>query len=195
MTSGRGRARGADGESGSALIIVLMMISMLGVLTLTMATLSVNNLTGARRAHEAGVALNAADAGLAQAVAYMRGNGVGGLACSPTCASNPWGNSAAPQTVTVPGTNGASLNVWVEPLAPYPANKEGLYKVHSKGVAGSLGGRSVTADVMVAPQKFPLGIFAMSISGGGNAGVHYSRCSRRGACTNGKRSSSVGRTC
>ena len=168
----RGKVHGS-GEEGSALIIVLMMIAMLGVLTLTVATLSVNNLAGARRAQQAGVALNAADAGLAQAVAYLRNTGVRGLACSPLCdgvdgrQSNQWGNRASPTTVTVPGGTGASYKVWIEPILAYPAHNPAKYQVHSLGVTGAPAGRAVTQDVWVKPQKFPLGIFGKSIQGGG----------------------------
>jgi type II secretory pathway pseudopilin PulG len=169
MTGNRGRVRGADGEGGSALIIVLMMIAMLGVLTLTLATLSVNNLTGARRAQQAGVALNSADAGLAQAVEYLRSAGVGALTCSPTCTETEsrWTDSSNPTTVTIPGGEAASYRVWIE-----TTSNPDVYRVHSSGVAGSSAVRAVTQDVTVAPQKYPMGIFANSIGGGGNAGVH-----------------------
>jgi len=61
----------------------------------------------------------------------------------------------------------------VELVASPSASDAGLYRIHSKGVAGSLGGRWVTEDVMVTPKKFPMGIFGKSIDGGGNVGVHY----------------------
>lgn len=173
MTGDFGHVRGGPGDEGSALVMVLMMISMVSVLTLTLSTLSVNNLTGARRAHLAGTALNAADAGSAQAMAYIRANGVRVLECSPTCDSNPWGNEAAPAYVTTPGAGGASFKVWVKTIAPYPANDPGLYQIHSLGVTGGPAGRAITTDVSVTPHLFPMGVFGKSISGGGNVGVHH----------------------
>jgi len=183
VMSGGGNVHGPNRQQGSALIMVLMMVVMVGVLTLTLATLSVSNLGGARRAQQAGMALNAADAGLAQAVEYVRTEGVRALTCSPTCTGNPWGNSTTPTTVkaTLDGTittplvardEDVAYEVWIEKLAAWSATGPGLYRVHSVGKAGSSARREVVQDVMVAPHKFPLGIFGKSISGGGNIGVH-----------------------
>lgn len=157
-----------DRDRGSALIITLMVLALVTALSATVATVTIGNLRSAWRAEQAGVALNAADAGLAQAVSYMRAEGVSGLACSPTCAGNPWGNEAAPATVTVPG---ATYEVWIEPVAPYPDNDPARYLVHSTATAGGDAARTVEAEVDVTANEVPHGIVARQVNGGGNVTV------------------------
>ncbi len=169
---GPSRERQQRDEQGVALLIVMMMLALISALTLTVAVVTTNNLVSARLAQQAGSALNSSDAGIAQAITYLRNNSVRTInACSPTCATQPWGNSANPRTVTVNGKAGQQYKVWIEPIAPFPANKPGRYRVYSTGVAGGAAGRSVTADIMVSPTPILFGIVANSIAGGGNAGV------------------------
>lgn len=160
-------------DSGVALIMVMMVLILVGALTLTMFSVTANNLISARGSQQAGAALNAADAGISQGVTYIRQNGVTALnACSPTCSSLAYGNSSNPATVAVPGAAGQSYKVWIEVISPYPANKPGLYKIHSTGVAGGPAGRKITAMVAVDAYSFPIGIVANTITGGGTADVH-----------------------
>ena len=161
-------------DSGVALLTVVFVLVLVGALTLTLAVLTINNLTSARLAQQAGAALNASDAGVAQAVTYMRENGVKQLnGCSPTCATNPWGNKNSPATVTVPGKAGQKFNVWIEPLVKYPANEVGYYRIHSTGFSGTQAGRVTDVSAEIAGLPLPMGILASSVNGGGNAGVHY----------------------
>jgi Tfp pilus assembly protein PilX len=170
----RARALARRDESGVALITVILMLALMSALTLTVAVVTTNNLVSARLAQQAGSAVNASDAGVAQAVTYLRQKGVRGInGCSPSCTSNPWGNSTSPATVTINGKAAQSYKVWIEPIAPYPANKPGLYRIHSTGVAGGPAGRSVTVDVRITPLDFVMGVMAASVVGGGDAGVHY----------------------
>lgn len=160
-------------DSGIALLTVILMLALVSALTLSLAVLTTNNLASARLSQQAGASLNAADAGVAQAVSYLRENGGRDLDCSPTCTTNPWGNKANPATVTVPGKAGQTFKVWIEPLAPYPANKPGYYRIHSTGTAGGPAGRVTEVDAEVTGMKIPTGVMADSVNGGGDSAVHH----------------------
>ena len=132
------------------------MLALVSALTLTIAVVTTNNLVSARLAQQAGAAVNASDAGVAQAVTYLRQRGVRAhQRCPPTCATNP-GDRGTPATVTV-RQGGQSYKVWIEPIVPYPANKPGIYRIHSTGVAGGPAGRSVTVDVSITPMPISSG--------------------------------------
>lgn len=158
-------------DRGSAMIITLMVLALVTALTTTLAALTVANLQSARSAQQAGSAVNSADAGIAQAMAYLRNNGVRGLACSPSCVGNPWGNQTSPTAVSIPGSSGQAYTAWIERLAPFPANDPGLYRIHATGTAAGSASREVSADVQVSTTNVPKGVFARTISGGGNASV------------------------
>lgn len=170
----RALRRACNQDQGAALIIVLLIAAVLSALTLTLAVLTTGNLKSARASQQAGAAVNAADAGVAQALTYLRSNGVADLnKCAPNCSTNRWGSKTNPMTVPVPGKAGQSYQVWIEPIAAYPANKPGVYRVHSSGVAGGPAARVITADVTLDSYKIPMGIMAKSVNGGGNAAVHH----------------------
>jgi hypothetical protein len=160
-------------DQGSALIITLLVLAVLTALAATVTSVTVNNLGASLKSQQAGAALNAADAGVAQATAYLRNEGVGGLTCSPTCANNRWGNSSAPATYTVPGgVAGQAYAVWIEPIAPYPANKPGRYRIHSTGTAKGSARREVEVDIQVSRPQVPLGLFARTMGGAGDTTLH-----------------------
>lgn len=158
-------------DAGSALILTLMVMALITGLATTVAVVTINNLQSSIKAQSAGSALNAADAGVAQAMAYLRADGVRDLNCSPSCTSNPWGNSTTPMSVTVGGVAGQAYRAWIEPVAAYPANDPALYRVHSTGTAAKSAARTVTVEVGVTSTDLPLGIFARTFSGGGAASV------------------------
>jgi len=158
-------------DDGSAMITTLLVLAVLTALAATVASVTVNNLGSSVKAQQAGAALNAADAGVAQAMSYLRDKGTGVLACSPTCAANPWGNSSVPAASSVTGTAGQAYTAWIEPVAPYPANDPGLYRIHAVGTAKGDARRVVEADVQVTRTTVPFGIFARTIDGGGNVDV------------------------
>jgi hypothetical protein len=157
-------------DDGSAMIITLLVLAVLTALATTVASVTVNNLGSSVKAQQAGAALNAADAGVAQALDYLQ-LGIGRLKCSPTCTSNAWGNKAAPATASIPGTAGQAYTAWIEPVAPYPANEPGLYRIHAAGTANGSARRAVDVDVQVTRTNVPLGIFARTIDGGGDVDV------------------------
>jgi Tfp pilus assembly protein PilX len=158
-------------DRGSAMILTLMVMTLVTVLSATVAVVTINNLQASWRARQAGAALSAADAGIAQAVTYLRSSGVRGLDCSPTCPSNPWGSSTTPASVTLPGAAGQSYKVWIKPVTPFPQNDPGVYQIHSTGSAAGAASRPVTAEVSVTRSDVPKGVFARSVSGGGSASV------------------------
>jgi Tfp pilus assembly protein PilX len=158
-------------DRGSALVMTLMVMALVTALATTVATVTVNNLQSSTSARQAGSALNAADAGLSQAVTYLRSSGVRDLRCSPSCAAGTYGNSTTPMSVVMSGSAGQSFKVWIEAVAPFPANTPGLYRIHSTGKASGAASRTVTLDVGVTTSDVPMGIFARSINGGGSASV------------------------
>ena len=154
-------------DEGSAMILAVLVMALLAVLTTTILGVSVNNLGATRRTQDSARALDAADAGLTQAVAHLRSSGRRGLACSPTCTTNPWGSSTTPMSQPVVGSTDQRWQAWIAPL-PSSSARELRYRVTSRGLAGT-GQRVVQADVALSlePLGMPLGIFARSISGGG----------------------------
>lgn len=162
--------RGRD-DTGSAMILTLMVMTLMTALASTVAVVTISNLQSSWQSRQAGSAVNAADAGVAQAMAYLRNNGVRDLRCSPVCTSNSWGNQSNPTTVTVGGAASQAYKVWIEAVAPFPTNDPGLYRIHSTGTAAGAASRKVTVDVPVTTTNVPRGIFARTINGGGDASV------------------------
>lgn len=159
-------------DEGAALVLTMMVVVLVTVLTTTILRVTTDDLGSARRARDAGAALDAADAGLAQAQAYLRTNGPHGLRCSPACTTNPWGNSTSPATAALPGLAGQSYRVWIEPIARFPENDPGRYRIHSEGRVGG-GARSVRRvelDVYLSTRGtgVPLGLFGRTLEGGGD---------------------------
>src|SRR3954454_4783012 len=68
-------------DDGSAIIMVLMVLLLLAALASTLSAVTLSNLQSARRADEASRVLSAAEAGVSQAVTFMRQNGVASLRC------------------------------------------------------------------------------------------------------------------
>ena len=166
-------------ERGSALMITMLMIAVLTGLALTVFSLSADNLSNARRDRQATAALANSEAGVSQAIAHIKLNGLGKLRCAPNCGlANPWGEQpavvdgdTAPATVVTP-SSGESYQVWIEPVSPMGPRTPGRYRVHSIGNAGSgPGSRKVEVEVQVAPFKFPLAVYADSVQAGGAGAI------------------------
>lgn len=164
-----GRPAGEPRDKGAALLLTLFATTLAMIIGTTILTSTVSNLRSSRLSLDATSALDAAEAGVAQAAAHLRTFGVASLACSPTCASG-YGSEASPTSVTLPG--GSRYQVWVEPLAPLPANNPGRYLVHATGFSGQ-GQRTIEAEISLGTQPIglPLAIFARSVNGGGDAAV------------------------
>ncbi|MDQ3431331.1 MAG: hypothetical protein M3467_03765 [Actinomycetota bacterium] len=183
---GAGRA-----EDGAAVITVLLLLLALTAVSGTVAVVATNDFISAGRDRQAASALAVADAGVAQAVQFIRNNGVGRLTClesqsdPPTgsCAasavSTPWASPSAPQQVRTDGTAGACVTgqpcyrVWISAVTPYnpPATRTGVYRVHSTGFGGGAGAKAVLVDVSATPSKFPVGVFGEELSGNGGTSI------------------------
>ena len=167
--------RSEPADRGSAMVITLMVLALVTALSTTVAVVTINNLRASLSAQQSGGALNSADAGIAQAMAHMRVAGVRDLDCTsaapaaPAC-SRAWGSSNR-TTVTMSAATGQSYQVWIESVAPFPANQPGRYRIHSLGKASGSASREVVTDVVVVTEDVPKGIFARTISGGGSASV------------------------
>jgi uncharacterized protein (UPF0333 family) len=160
-------------DRGVAMITALLVAAVLTALGVTVTQVALTNFQNAGRDRVASGALGAAEAGVTRAMAYINKNNTNVLSCSPTCAANPWGNSASPQTVTF--SDGRSAKVWIQVIQPYtpPSYKVGTYRVHSVGKSGlDAGQRTLDVTVEVKPLAFPLGIFTHDkINNGGNGSV------------------------
>lgn len=177
--------RSPDGDRGAAMITAVLVMAVLAGLGVTVTAVSVANSRSAGRDRQAGAALALSEAGVAEAVEYIRASGVGKLTClESTYLSNPndascanavsWANPdpAKSQKVTV-GTN-ETYRVWISTVqAPAPITAgPGTYRIRSEGLSGGgPGSRNVVVDVQVKPFSFPIGIFADSIVGGGGIDV------------------------
>src|SRR4051794_27235052 len=141
-------------EAGVAMITAIMVMMILTGLGATIAVVGINNLRNANHDRQAGSSLGAGDAGVAQAIEYLRNNGVTSLSCQETagqpaasCNSNPagWSNPSSPQKVSLDNaalgcTTGTSncAKVWIGTVTPFspPGTKFGIYNIHSEGVYG-----------------------------------------------------------
>lgn len=169
-------------DSGAALLTTIFFVAVLSALSVTVGVMTVNNVGNAARDRQGTAALALSEAGVAQAVAYLRsGQSIRNLRCAPSCgAANPWGEQAnvvdgdgAPaQTVTV--ATGEQYQVWIEPIAPLDVSTftPGIYRVHSIGTsAGNPGNRTVQVDVEVSPFKYPLAVYADTVTPGGSGSI------------------------
>ncbi|HVF05919.1 MAG TPA: pilus assembly PilX N-terminal domain-containing protein [Frankiaceae bacterium] len=158
-------------DRGVAMVTVLLVTAVLTALGVTVTQVSLSNLGNAGRDRVAGGALGAAEAGVARAISYIHSRNTNAIACSPTCATNPWGNKAAPKVVGLP--DGRQASVWIETVQPFapPTYKAGTYKIHSVGAAGP-GKRTLEVTIEVKPMNFPLGIYTtQKLNNGGTAAV------------------------
>lgn len=159
-------------DQGAALVITMMVVVLVTVLTSTIVRVTTDDLRSSQRARDAGAAVDAADAGLAQALAYLRTHGPHGLRCSPTCAGNPYGSQAAPAAASLPSLADQSYRVWIEPIARFPEHDPGRYRIHSEGrvAGGARSVRKVELDVYLSSRGtgVPLGLFGRTLEGGGD---------------------------
>ncbi len=158
-------------DEGTVMIITLMVMMLVATLATTVMRVTIDDLTNTRRAEDSAMALDAAEAGVTQAVAYLRSSGTRGLECSPSCgATNPWGSSAAPMAQDVSGTTAQRYATWIS--RPVPTGKPGarVATVTSEGRSGQ-GVRRIAVDVVISlsEARLPLGMFARTITGAGGA--------------------------
>lgn len=190
LTIARALRRRAAGvrrdDSGVAMITVLTLIMVVTALAATSSVVAVRNLQNANRDRQAGVALGASDAGVAQVIEYVRNSGSGGFTCfeatSTSCSSNPTGfnNPTSPQLIPLgSGGTGCSTGgnncakVWVGVIKQFvPPSKFGIYRVHSSGIyGGGPAARNTVVDLKVTPDRYPIGVFGATLSGNGGTSI------------------------
>jgi hypothetical protein len=193
--------RAAHGDGGLGVVTVLMVGAVVSALTITAVALTINNLGNASRDRQALAAMATSEAGVAQAVQFLRGGNLSNLTCieppagaapGPTCqgATESWISAVAPRKIRTDGVTGPCVTtadcvrVWIGTLKPYvpncsgrhqtpPVPCSGTYRVHTTGVSGNgPGQKALAVDVEVTPYPFPIGVFAENFSGNGNVGVH-----------------------
>ena len=185
-------------ERGVAMITALLVVSVLTALGITVTQVALNNLANAGRDRVGSGALGAAEAGVTRAIAYINKNNTQKLRCSPSCSTNPWGNQANPQVVTLPDNRTAQ--VWIERVQEYapPSYKTGIYTIHSVGttgpVAASPGQRTLNVTVEVKPMGFPLGIFTHQKINNGGTGTITSESVLSDSCIDSRDHLNIGAT-
>lgn len=175
------RSRIMRSDSGIALISAVMIVAVLVGLSATVALVATDNLRNAGNDRLSASALESAEGGIAQAVAYIKANGLGKLKCSESVGTtNPsacsgyvaWANPVSPQQVTV---GKQSYQVWIGMVSPAtpPSQKAAQLRIHSTGTAGNAPGQRVTSlDIWAKPLQFPIGVYTDTATGGGSAGIH-----------------------
>ena len=192
---GAARRRPA-GDTGVAMILVMGVAAIITVLSVTVATISLNNLGNTRRDKQAGSAFATSEAGVAAAIEGIRGGviGLASLKCTepedltaeltdPDCfgTTMSWTSSKTPMEVPIDGTTGPCLvsetcyKVWIgtiEPFNPAAGVKTGQYRIHSRGLFGNGPASStVVADIDVKPAEFPIGVFGNQVTGNGGTAI------------------------
>jgi hypothetical protein len=169
-------------DHGAALVLTLFATTLVMIVGTTIMTVTISNLRMASLSQQSGASRDAAEAGVAQAAAYLRTQGVASIACTPTCDSG-YGSRENRQLVTLPG--GARARVWVKAIAPLPDYNPGRYMIISTGTATNCEptgpsasvdcpARQIRAEVDIGtrPLGLPLALFARSFNGGGNGAVY-----------------------
>ena len=149
-------------DRGSGMILTLLVMALVVALGATATSVSIGNLRGSTSASQAGTALDAAEAGIAQATTYIRTYGTRKLRCYPaTCTTNPW-NPTNPVSADVAG--GGRWTAYIEPIPPNTASVPGRFLIRSTGTAGGPAQRIVETEVEVAPIDLPKAIFGRTIN-------------------------------
>jgi hypothetical protein len=157
--------RRVEGDSGAALMMVLMAGAILTASALVVVNLSLTNLQNAGRDRVAGGAMGAAEGALAEGVNYLETHLAGSVNCSPACATNTWGNASSPTQLTFP--DGGTASVWIEVLQAFnpPAAKVATYKIHAVGRSGTGPGQRVLEQTVTGkPLSIPIGVYATNIT-------------------------------
>lgn len=214
-TSWRSRAK-PSGDDGLGVITVVLMGAVITALIATATIVTVNNLGNTSRDRQSLGALATSEAGVAQAVQFLRGGNLASLSCDEPAPGDPpgasctgpgpsWTSATDPMPVRLDGTTGACtggedcFEVWIGTVKEYQANCAerrdpaigtcyGEYRIHSTGISGhGPSAREVAVDVKVSPYPFPIGVFADSFSGNGNVGIHQQSLFTNGCVFNRQR--------
>lgn len=168
-------------QTGSAMVMTLLVMAVLTSIGGAVFVIGLNNMQNSARDRLQGRAFSSSEAGIAQALAFIRTNGMGTLRCdeAPTGPSLPppsdctklWGKNN-PKVISL--TGGRQYSVWfqrIQGFAP-PANKSATFVVHATGTAGTGPGlRKVDQTIVVRPLSYPIGIYADDIVDAGTPQV------------------------
>jgi type II secretory pathway pseudopilin PulG len=157
------------GDRGSTMIMVVFVMLLMTALGGVAVRLAVSDTRGSSQSQLAGRALNAAEAGIAQAINYVRANGTRKISCNLTeCMTNAWSPT---NQVSADLAKGARWTAWIKPLSvDNPADGDGdVYLVHSTGSAGGPAERTIETEITVTPFGLPNAIFGRTINIGGTA--------------------------
>lgn len=214
-------ARVPSEDHGLGLVTVLTAMAVISALALTATTLSIKNLDNSRRDRQALAALATGEAGVSQAISFLRSSNLSALTCmEPAAGATPtgvclsttesWTSSVAPRQVRLDGTTGPCGNssdcyrVWIGTLQAYkpscpgrnatpPRPCAGKYRIHATGVSGEgPGARALAVDVEVTPYPYPMGVFAESFNGNGDVGIHRQSLFTLGCMVNRQRDDAAG---
>lgn len=189
-------------DRGLGMITVIIIMSLIGSLAVTATALTISNLGNSSRDRQALSALATSEAGVAQAIQFLRGGNLATLTClepppgagaGATCQGPgpSWTSATSPMQVRLDGAAGGCVSsadcfkVWIGQVSPFipncsartatpPGQCYGRYRIHSTGISGNgPGARRTAVDVQVSPYRFPLGVFSeQGFSGNGNVGIH-----------------------
>lgn len=154
-------------DRGLGVITVVLVMAIISSLTVVATALTISNLGNSSRDRQALAALATSEAGVAQAIQYLRGGNLSALSCEEpppgvapsgqctnTANTNRWTRSNDPMQVRLDGTVGACtgtvdcFRVWIGRVSPFtpacparvanPAAKcFATYRIHSTGVSGN----------------------------------------------------------
>src|SRR4051794_6224549 len=189
-------------DDGLGMITVILLMAVVSGLIVTATALAVSNTNNQRRDRQSLGALASSEAGVAQALQYIRGGNLASLTCQePAAGATPgascqgtgpsWISATNPKEIRVDGGTGGCVlssdcfKVWIGTVRAFtpscparhaspPGQCYGLYRIHSTGLSGNgPGARRVAVDVKAAPFSYPLGVFSETdFSGNGNVGIH-----------------------
>lgn len=202
-----------EDDAGLGIVTVMFVAAVVTALVATATIVTVNNLGNTQRDRQALAALATSEAGVAQAIQFLRGGSLGALTCTEPAPGDPvdascqgagpsWVSATNPMQVNLDGSVGSCTSstdcfeVWIGTVQPYVPNCSGrhasppqpcygVYRVHSTGMSGyGPSARQVAVDVKVSPYPFPIGVFAETFSGSGNIGIHRESVFTNGCISN-----------
>ena len=153
-------------DAGAALLTVVLLLAVAAGLTTTAAVIAGAASRTTRSDTASTAAFAQGEAGVAQAIAYLRQPGAVKAVNAGTSA---WTTSTG-VSVTTDAAAARSYQVTITPLVKLspPTTQAGTYRVTSAGTATADGRRVVEVDVRVAPQPFPWGLYVSDSLSQGN---------------------------
>jgi curved DNA-binding protein CbpA len=208
-------------DEGLGIVTVIFLAAVLTALTITAVKVTVGNMDNTRRDRQALSALATSEAGVSQALMFLRGGTLSSLTCTePAPGAAPgadctgpgpsWTSATNPKVVGLNTATGVCapgadcFKVWIGTIKSYVPNCperrdpaigtcSGIFRVHSTGLAQSgPGARAVAVDVKVTPYPFPIGVFAEGFSGNGTPGIHFESVFTNGCIMNRQRDDQSG---